>query len=667
MYNNKEKILIANRGEIACRIIKTAKAMGIKTVVVYSEVDANSLHVQMADEAVLLGGSSASESYLDIDKIVNIARKTGATYVHPGYGFLSENAKFAEKLAQEGIEFVAPPIQAIQQMGDKIESKKVAKKAGVNVVPGYDGVIKNSDEAVKIASKIGLPVMVKASAGGGGKGMRRVDKIENIKEAFEITTNEALNSFSDGRIFIEKFIENPRHIEIQVIGDKFGNIVCLGERECSIQRNNQKIIEEAPSSFIDEKTRQKMYSQAVSLCKEVGYYSAGTIECMMDKDKNFYFLEMNTRLQVEHGVSELITGVDIVELMIRVARGEKLPITQKDVKLNGWAMESRICAEDPSRGFLPSTGRINRYMEPTNIDGVRIDTGVYEGYEISSFYDSMICKLLTYANNRQACIEKMQSALGNFFITGVAHNIGFLETISYNKRFLSGDINTNFIRDEFSSRFNNNEVETKNKNVLISVALYMYTNYQSRIQNITGSIVRKNRHVENDKMVVDIDGKKYLCSVKLNGDNFNVEYGTGYSLLKTAWQYGDNIFRGIVNDKQINVKILADDCVGNYLFQYMGSVMSATVRTLRIAELEQFMPVVDKNKKIKQLKAPITGKIFRIKVKDGDNVIAGQELYSIEAMKMENIIRADFDATIKKIHKNDGDLANTGDIIIDFK
>lgn len=667
MYNNKEKILIANRGEIACRIIKTAKAMGIKTVVVYSEVDANSLHVQMADEAVLLGGSSASESYLDIDKIVNIARKTGATYVHPGYGFLSENAKFAEKLAQEGIEFVAPPIQAIQQMGDKIESKKVAKKAGVNVVPGYDGVIKNSDEAVKIASKIGLPVMVKASAGGGGKGMRRVDKIENIKEAFEIATNEALNSFSDGRIFIEKFIENPRHIEIQVIGDKFGNIVCLGERECSIQRNNQKIIEEAPSSFIDEKTRQKMYSQAVSLCKEVGYYSAGTIECMMDKDKNFYFLEMNTRLQVEHGVSELITGVDIVELMIRVARGEKLPITQKDVKLNGWAMESRICAEDPSRGFLPSTGRINRYMEPTNIDGVRIDTGVYEGYEISSFYDSMICKLLTYANNRQACIEKMQSALGNFFITGVAHNIGFLETISYNKRFLSGDINTNFIRDEFSSRFNNNEVETKNKNVLISVALYMYTNYQSRIQNITGSIVRKNRHVENDKMVVDIDGKKYLCSVKLNGDNFNVEYGTGYSLLKTAWQYGDNIFRGIVNDKQINVKILADDCVGNYLFQYMGSVMSATVRTLRIAELEQFMPVVDKNKKIKQLKAPITGKIFRIKVKDGDNVIAGQELYSIEAMKMENIIRADFDATIKKIHKNDGDLANTGDIIIDFK
>lgn len=667
MYNNKEKILIANRGEIACRIIKTAKAMGIKTVVVYSEVDANSLHVQMADEAVLLGGSSASESYLDIDKIVNIARKTGATYVHPGYGFLSENAKFAEKLAQEGIEFVAPPIQAIQQMGDKIESKKVAKKAGVNVVPGYDGVIKNSDEAVKIASKIGLPVMVKASAGGGGKGMRRVDKIENIKEAFEIATNEALNSFSDGRIFIEKFIENPRHIEIQVIGDKFGNIVCLGERECSIQRNNQKIIEEAPSSFIDEKTRQKMYSQAVSLCKEVGYYSAGTIECMMDKDKNFYFLEMNTRLQVEHGVSELITGVDIVELMIRVARGEKLPITQKDVKLNGWAMESRICAEDSSRGFLPSTGRINRYMEPTNIDGVRIDTGVYEGYEISSFYDSMICKLLTYANNRQACIEKMQSALGNFFITGVAHNIGFLETISYNKRFLSGDINTNFIRDEFSSRFNNNEVETKNKNVLISVALYMYTNYQSRIQNITGSIVRKNRHVENDKMVVDIDGKKYLCSVKLNGDNFNVEYGTGYSLLKTAWQYGDNIFRGIVNDKQINVKILADDCVGNYLFQYMGSVMSATVRTLRIAELEQFMPVVDKNKKIKQLKAPITGKIFRIKVKDGDNVIAGQELYSIEAMKMENIIRADFDATIKKIHKNDGDLANTGDIIIDFK
>ncbi|MBR2141287.1 MAG: acetyl/propionyl/methylcrotonyl-CoA carboxylase subunit alpha [Rickettsiales bacterium] len=668
MYN-KEKILVANRGEIACRIMKTAKKMGIKTVAIYSEADANSLHVQLADEAILLGGSAASESYLNIEKIVNIAKNVGATYVHPGYGFLSENAQFAKRLEEEKINFIAPPVEAIKKMGDKIESKKIAKKAGVNVVPGYEGVIKDSNEAVKIAEKIGLPVMIKASAGGGGKGIRKVDNLEDVKEAFEIATNEAINSFNDGRVFIEKFIENPRHIEIQVIGDKFGNVVCLGERECSIQRNNQKIIEEAPSSFVDEKTRQKMYSQAVSLCKEVGYYSAGTIECMMDKNKNFYFLEMNTRLQVEHGVTELITGVDLVELMIRVARGEKLPFTQKDIELTGWAMESRICAEDPSRSFLPSSGRINKYMEPNNIDGVRIDTGVYEGYEISSFYDSMICKLLTYSNDRQSCIEKMQSALGSFFITGIAHNIGFLETITYNERFLKGDINTSFIRDEFSSGFNKNEIETKKKSVLLSVALYMYTNYQNRIRNITGGIVKNRRSSNNnEKIVVDIDGKKYLCNARLNNDgSFGVEYGTGYNLLKTAWQYGDSIFRSIINDKPVNVKILFTDYAGNYTFQYMGSIIYVTVRTPRISELEQFMPEVDKNKKMKQLKAPITGKIFKIKVKDGDKVTAGMELYSIEAMKMENIIRVDFEGVVKKVHKQNNDLVNTGDIIIDFE
>lgn len=668
MYNTKEKILIANRGEIACRVIRTAKKMGIKTVAVYSEADSNSLHVQLADEAVFLGDSISSQSYLNIDKIVNAAKKTGATYVHPGYGFLSENSKFAEKLEKEGIIFIAPPVNAIQKMGDKIESKKIAKKAGVNVVPGYEGVIKDSAEAVKIAEKIGLPVMIKASAGGGGKGMRMVNNLDDVKEAFETATNEAINSFGDGRVFIEKFIENPRHIEIQVIGDKFGNIVCLGERECSIQRNNQKVIEEAPSSFIDEKTRQKMYAQAVSLCKEVGYYSAGTIECMMDKDKNFYFLEMNTRLQVEHGVTELITGVDLVELMIRVARNEKLPFTQKEIKLEGWAMESRICAEDPTRGFLPSSGRINKYMEPATVEGIRIDSGVYEGCEISSFYDSMICKLLTYAKNRQECIERMQTALGSFFITGVTHNIGFLETITYNSKFLAGDINTNFIKNEFSAGFNNNEIETKQKSILMSIALYMYTNYQNRVKNISGGITKKSRqNLDNDKIVVDVDGRKYLCNTKTNADSFGVEYGTGFNLLKTAWQHGDSIFRGTVNDKQVIVKILSDDYAGNYLFQYMGSIISVTVRTPRISELEQFMPKIDKNIKVKHLKAPITGKIFKIKVKDGDKITAGMELYSIEAMKMENIIRADFDATIKKIHKVDNELVNVGEIIVEFE
>ena len=666
MYS-KDKILIANRGEIACRIIKTAKKLGIKTVAVYSEADSNSLHVQMADEAVLLGSAIASDSYLNIDKVVNAAKKTGATYVHPGYGFLSENSVFAERLEKEGIILIAPPVDAIKKMGDKIESKKIAKKAGVSVVPGYDGIIKDADEAVKIATKIDFPVMIKASAGGGGKGMRMVTCAEDVKDAFETATNEAINSFGDGRIFIEKFIENPRHIEIQVIGDKFGNIVCLGERECSIQRNNQKVIEEAPSSFVDEETRQKMYKQAVSLCKEVGYYSAGTIECMMDKDKNFYFLEMNTRLQVEHGVTELITGLDIVELMINIAKGEKLPFTQKDIKLKGWAMESRICAEDPSRGFLPSSGRINKYMEPTTVEGVRVDTGIYEGCEISSFYDSMICKLLTYADNRQHCIERMQTALGSFFITGVAHNIGFLETITYNEKFLKGDINTNFIKKEFSSGFNNNELEAKKKSSLISVALYMYTNYIDRVRNITGGIVKNNKNNVEDKLVVDIDGKKYLCNISNKDNSFGVEYGTGYDVLTTAWQHGNNIFRGLVNNKPINVKILQDDYAGNYCFQYMGSIIRVSVRTTRISELEQFMPIVEAVKKVKFLKSPIAGKIFKIKIKDGDEVTAGEELYSIEAMKMENIIRADFDAKIKKVHKENNDLVNKNDLIVEFE
>lgn len=664
---NKEKILIANRGEIACRIIKTAKKMDIATVAIYSEADYNSLHVQMADEAVLVGAAPANDSYLNIKKIINIAKKTGATYVHPGYGFLSENAKFAQELEKEGIILIAPPVSAIKKMGDKIESKKIAKKAKVSVVPGFDGIVKDSDEAVKIAQKIGLPVMIKASAGGGGKGMRRVDKIEDVKEAFEIATTEAMNSFCDSRVFIEKFIEDPRHIEIQVIGDKYGNIVCLGERECSIQRNNQKIIEEAPSSFVDEKTRLKMYKQAIALCQEVGYYSAGTVECMMDKDKNFYFLEMNTRLQVEHGVTELITGLDLVELMIMVAKGEKLPFKQNDIKFNGWAMESRICSEDPSRNFLPSLGRINKYFEPNFVDGVRIDTGVYEGYEITSFYDSMICKLLTHGNDRKDCIEKMQSALGGFFIDGVAHNISFLETIIYNEKFRNGNINTNFIKQEFSSGFCNNELESKQKDVLISVALYMFFNYQKRVNSITGGLRNINKRFSN-KWVVDVDSRKFLCTVNDNDtENFNVDYGSGYSTLITAWQYGENVFRCTVNGNKVNVKILSDDYAGNYVFQYMGSVINITIRNTRISELEQFMPITTKKEKPTCLKSPISGRIVRIKVKDGDNVLVGSELCSIEAMKMENMIRSEFDLIIKRVLVQPDDIVSIGDILIEFE
>lgn len=666
MNGTKEKILIANRGEIACRIIKTAKKMGIPTVAVYSEADANSLYVKMADEAVFLGGSLASESYLDIKKIVNAAKKTNCTYVHPGYGFLSENAKFAAALEKDGIIFIAPPVEAIKKMGDKIQSKKIAKDAGVNIVPGYAGVVKDSNEAIKIAEKIGFPVMIKASAGGGGKGMRMVESKDDVKEAFESATNEARNSFGDDRVFIEKFIEDPRHIEIQVIGDKFGNIVCLGERECSIQRNHQKIIEEAPSSFVDEKTRKKMYSQAVSLCKKVGYYSAGTIECMMDKHKNFYFLEMNTRLQVEHGVSELITGLDIVELMIRVARGEKLPFTQKDIKLNGWAMECRICAENPERGFLPSTGRINRYVEPTGIDSVRVDTGVYEGCEISMFYDSMIAKLLVHEDTRDKAIQSMQMALGSFYINGISHNMSFLETIMYNEDFKKGNISTNFIKKHFSSGFVGNELEDKKKSILVSVALYIFYKYYKRITNIKTSSYAKKVQL-NTKWIVDIDDKKYLCNVIKQDGSFDVEYNNHYATLTSGWQYGDNVFRGVINGERINVKILLDNRVGDYIFQYLGSIIEVSVRNMRISELEVFMPKDVEEASSKELRAPITGKIIKLKVKEGDSITIGTEICSIEAMKMENVIHAESDCKIKKINFNVGDLVNVNDIIVEFE
>jgi propionyl-CoA carboxylase alpha chain len=621
----------------------------------------------MADEAVLLGGASASESYLDMMKIINIAKKTGATYVHPGYGFLSENAKFAAALGRENIIFVGPPTDAIGKMGDKIESKKIAKKAGVSTVPGYDSIVANSAEAVKVAKKIGLPVMIKATAGGGGKGIRMVNDLNDVGEAFEIATNEALNSFGDSRIFIEKYVQDPRHIEIQVVADKYGNIVCLGERECSVQRNNQKIIEEAPSPFVDERLRRKMYKQVVSLCREVSYSSVGTVEFMMDSAKKFYFLEMNTRLQVEHGVTELITGLDIVELMIRIARGEKLSFRQEDVVLNGWAIESRICSEDPSRDFLPSSGRINKYVEPLSVENVRVDSSVYEGYEVTAFYDNMICKLLTHGKDRNDCLEKMQSALGSFYIDGITHNIGFLETIVYSERFRRGDINTNFIKQEFSSGFGRSELELKHRYPLISAALYMFMNYQRRVNNITGGLVGPKKKF-NTRWVVDVDGKKFLTNVLDSGDgSFNVDYGSGYNTMLTAWQYGESVFRGTVNGKQINVKIISDDFAGSYIFQYMGSTVNVSVRNTRISELEQFMPKSSgRNSVPTSLRSPIAGRIVRIRVNEGDGVSVGTELCSIEAMKMENILRSNFNLKIGKIYKKSNDLVNSGDVIMDF-
>ncbi len=444
-----KKILIANRGEIACRVIKTARKMGIKTVAVYSEADRDALHVEMADEAVLIGPPPTAQSYLVMERIIQACKDTGAEAVHPGYGFLSERAAFCEALEKEGIAFIGPKVKAINAMGDKITSKKLAKEAGVSTVPGYTEVIKDAKEAVEIASGIGYPVMIKASAGGGGKGMRVAWNDAECLDGFERSTNEARSSFGDDRVFIEKYIEEPRHIEIQVMGDSFGNIVYLGERECSLQRRHQKVIEEAPSPFLDEATRKAMGEQAVALSRAVDYQSAGTVEFIVDSRRNFYFLEMNTRLQVEHPVTEYITGLDLVELMIRVAAGEKLPITQDDVKLKGWAIESRVYAEDPFRNFLPSIGRLVKYLPPKESEVVRVDTGVYEGGEVSMYYDPMIAKLITYGSTRDRAIAHMRDALNEFFIRGVAHNISFLAALMVHTRFMTGRISTNMIAEEY--------------------------------------------------------------------------------------------------------------------------------------------------------------------------------------------------------------------------
>jgi propionyl-CoA carboxylase alpha chain len=660
------KLLIANRGEIACRIIKTCRKLGIATVAVYSDADTNSLFVQMADESYNIGLAPSAKSYLNIEKIIDVIQKTGSNLVHPGYGFLSENANFVEELEKIGIQFVGPSSKSISMMGDKIESKKIAIDAKVNTVPGHMGIIADGNEAKKIAKKIGLPVMIKASAGGGGKGMRVIYDEDKIADAFESTTNEARNSFGDDRIFIEKFIENPRHIEIQVIADKEGNVVCLGERECSIQRNNQKVIEEAPSPFIDPKTRKKMYEQSVKLAKKVGYFSAGTVEYVVDKDKNFYFLEMNTRLQVEHPVTELITGLDLVELMIDVALGKKLPFTQDDIKLNGWAMESRIYAEDPSRNFLPSSGRLNLYIEPEENQNVRVDTGIYEGGEVSMFYDAMISKLCSYGKNRDDAIEHMKRALSNYAIAGISHNITFLETIMRNNRFCSGEISTNFIKEEFSEGFLGNKLDSKDKRDLISTAMFIYNKNFSRNSYITGRISKEKKQI-NNRWVVMLDEESYLVEIiSVSDEELVINCDNTEMRISSHWRNGNKLFKATVNNAQIGVNIRSNNRGGGYLLQHSGSDVYAQVLSLRNAELYKFMPKIEKNPKPTELTSPITGKIVKFKVKEGQEVKAGQELVIIEAMKMENIIRIDYDVKIKKIEFSEGEAVGVGQVVMTF-
>lgn len=660
-----KKILIANRGEIACRIIKTARKMGIKTVAVYSEADTNSAHTSMADEAIYIGPSPANQSYLDINSLVEAVRASGADAVHPGYGFLSENRKFAREIEKEGVTFIGPSSNSIKDMGDKITAKTIADKAGVTTVPGYMGEIKDADEAAKVAAKIGYPVMVKATAGGGGKGMRIVKSKKEIAQAFSSAVNEATNSFKDGRIFIEKFIEKPRHIEIQVIADKHGNVVCLGERECSIQRHHQKVIEEAPSSFIDEKTRQMMYRQCVSLAKKVKYYSAGTVEFIVDSEKNFYFLEMNTRLQVEHPVTEYVTGLDLVELMIRIAAGEKLPFTQADIKLNGWAIESRIYAEDPTRGFLPSSGRISEYREPETRPNVRVDSGVYEGGQVSMFYDAMVAKLITYGKNRQEALETMQSALGEFIIRGISHNISFLEALMAHKRFAAGDITTKFIEEEYPDGFFGAQINSETTKVFLAVGAHIYLEDARRACTINNQMEGRQRQIGN-RWVINVDGESFNVYVKKleDGQGHEIKHDTQDIEIRTSWVLGNRLLHGTVSGRPVFVQI--EYIAGGFLLTHAGSKAKVTVRTPRVAELDKFMPEPKDNSNALAIKAPISGMIVDVKVREDQAVKKGQELFILEAMKMENIICAEKDCKISKIHLKKGDTTTYGQVIIEL-
>ena len=665
MFN---KILIANRGEIACRVIKTAKQMGIKTVAVFSDADRNALHVQMADEAVNIGPPPANQSYIDIEKVISAVKKTNAQAVHPGYGFLSENAKFAKSLSDIGVTFIGPPENAIESMGDKITSKKIAQEAGVNTVPGYMGVIKDEDEALSISEKIGYPVMIKASAGGGGKGMRIAWNDSEVKEGFQSSKNEAASSFGDDRIFIEKFVTQPRHIEIQVLADTKGNCIYLGERECSIQRRNQKVVEEAPSSFLDEKTRRKMGEQACNLAKAVGYSSAGTVEFIVDKDKNFYFLEMNTRLQVEHPVTELITGIDLVEQMILVATGKPLSITQKDIKLAGWAIESRLYAEDPYRNFLPSIGRLTRYRPPAEIKDkhsiVRNDTGVYEGGEISMYYDPMIAKLCTWAPDRAKAIEQMRIALDRFEVEGIGHNLPFLSAVMDHKKFISGKITTAFIAEEYSEGFNGVDLNDDEIKDLAACAAAMNRVAEIRRTKISGRMDNHERRVGDD-WVVQIAGKVFLVNVLADTAGANVIFEDETSIrISGDWLPGKKLANMTAGDKNLVIKI--NKITGGFRMRTRGADLKVLVRTPRQAELSKHMQEKLPPDTSKMLLCPMPGLLVKIDVEIGQEVQEGQPLCTVEAMKMENILRAERKGVVAKINSSVGDSLAVDDIILEF-
>ena len=671
-----KKILIANRGEIACRVITTARRMDIATVAVYSDADRNALHVEMADEAVAIGAAPAAESYLVIDRIVEACRGTGAEAVHPGYGFLSENAEFARRLADEGIVFIGPPPKAIEAMGDKIESKRFADAAGVSTVPGHMAIIADAEEAAKIAGEIGYPVMIKASAGGGGKGMRIAWTDADAREGFQLAGSEARSSFGDDRIFIEKYVEDPRHIEIQVLADSHGNAIHLFERECSIQRRNQKVIEEAPSPFLDQATRAAMGAQAVALAEAVGYHSAGTVEFIVDKSRNFYFLEMNTRLQVEHPVTELITGVDLVEQMIRVAAGEVLAIEQDDLAIDGWAVESRVYAEDPYRNFLPSIGRLTLYRPPAEdvLAGqkdatVRNDTGVYEGAEISRFYDPMIAKLCTHAPGRAEAIDAMSEALDGFLVDGIRHNIPFLAALMVHPRWKSGNLTTGFIADEFPDGFVGADVSDADLEIIALIAAAAELVERDRLDRLSGrlrphgGVMRKEWTIGLDDQMLPLAieagrvGVPFDCSLKIGE-------GPARSV-RSAWRPGNQLWQGFVDDRSVLAQLRRDG--HRLIVSRRGILKEARLLTPRASEIDDLMPVKQPPDMSRYLLCPMPGLVVSIAVQEGQKVEAGETLATVEAMKMENVLRAERDCIVAAIRAAPGDSLAVDEVILEFQ
>ena len=658
------KILIANRAEIACRVIRTARRLGIGTVAVYSEADEGALHTRMADEAVCIGPAAAAESYLNVDALLGAIAETGAEAVHPGYGFLSESAAFAEALAAEGIAFIGPPADAIAAMGDKLSARRIAAEAGVAIIPGTEDAVDNIEDAIAAAREIGYPIMLKAAAGGGGKGMRLVRDEADLSEDMASAINEATSAFGDGRVFVERFIEDPRHIEIQVLADGAGTVVHLGERECSIQRRHQKVIEEAPSPLLDERTRAAMGAQACALAAAVGYRSAGTVEFVADQQQNFYFLEMNTRLQVEHPVTEMITGIDLVEQQIRIAAGEPLAFGQADVARRGWAMECRIYAEDPVRGFVPSIGRLSRYREPPASDTCRVDAGVDEGSEISMFYDPMIAKLVAYGADRPAAIAAMQDALDRYELRGVAHNAGFLNAVVGHPRFAEGRLSTAFIEEEFGAGFDPTALTDEARQVLVPVAALVHARLAARAARISGQLegAAPLRHM--GAWVVDLGTSRHNVRLSESADGLVVDRDGRSVPVAGAWQPHESLFAGTVAGNAVTVQVAR---TGTALsLRWRGCEITARVRTPRAAELAATMPAKEALDMSRFLLSPMPGLVVALPASEGDTVRAGQPLAIVDAMKMENVLRAERDGRIVAVHAKVGDSLAADQVIMEF-